>query len=107
LSAHTVATILRADMARANESSDEASDGTEAMSLEKILERLGHVVDRLEKGDLPLEQLMSMFEEGVRLKRAGEHRLDAAQARIEALLSTDAGAGEPATQTLPQAPGAR
>jgi exodeoxyribonuclease VII small subunit len=77
---------------------------SESMSLEKILERLAHVVDRLEKGDLPLEQSLSLFEEGVRLTREGQHRLDAAEQRIEALLSTEPGHGEPATKVV--SPGA-
>ncbi len=56
-----------------------------AQSLEKILERLGLVVDKLERGDVPLEQALSMFEEGVSLAREGQRRLDAAEARIETL----------------------
>jgi exodeoxyribonuclease VII small subunit len=80
-----------------------------SMSLEQILERLGHVVDTLEKGDLPLEQSLAMFEEGVRLTREGQRRLDDAERKIEALLSTAPGVGEPPTQLLPTppAPGGR
>jgi exodeoxyribonuclease VII small subunit len=56
-----------------------------AVSLEKILERLNGVVEKLERGDVPLEQALAMFEEGVKLAREGQRRLDAAEARIEAL----------------------
>ncbi len=55
------------------------------VALEKILERLGGVVEKLERGDVPLEQALGMFEEGVRLAREGQRRLDAAESRIEAL----------------------
>lgn len=79
---------------------DSAIDPTEPMALEQILERLAHVVERLEKGDLPLEQSLAMFEEGVKLTREGQHRLDSAEERIEALLSTDAANGEPRTQVV-------
>jgi exodeoxyribonuclease VII small subunit len=72
----------------------------EGMSLEAILERLGRVVEDLEKGDLPLEASLARFEEGVRLTRAGQARLDAAERRIEQLLSTEPGSGEPATQPV-------
>ncbi len=72
----------------------------EVMSLEAILERLGRVVEALEKGDLPLEESLKQFEDGVRLTREGQRRLDAAEKRIEALLSTEPGAGEPATQPV-------
>lgn len=61
---------------------DEALTG---VSLEKILEKLSGVVDKLERGDVPLEQALGMFEEGVKLAREGQRRLDAAEARIEAL----------------------
>jgi hypothetical protein len=41
----------------------------------------------------------------VRLRREAERRLDAAEARIEALLTTEPGTGEPPTQLLaPPAP---
>ncbi len=72
----------------------------EVMSLEAILERLGRVVEALEKGDLPLEESLRQFEDGVRLTREGQRRLDAAEKRIEALLSTEPGVGEPATQPV-------
>lgn len=72
--------------------------GPDAMPLEKILERLGQVVERLERGDLPLEQSLAMFEEGIKLTREGQRRLDAAEQRIDALLSTEPGEGEPATE---------
>lgn len=74
-----------------------AMEPEEPQPLEKILERLAHVVERLERGDLPLEQALGMFEEGIKLTRDGQRRLDAAEQRIEALLSTEPGKGEPAT----------
>ncbi len=70
----------------------------ETMSLESILERLKGVVENLEKGDLPLEESLKIFEEGVKLTREGQRRLDAAEKRIETLLSTEPGVGEPAVQ---------
>ncbi len=72
----------------------------EGMSLEQILEHLKQVVETLERGDLPLEESLKSFEVGVRLTRAGQKRLDDAEKRIEALLSTEPGTGEPATQPI-------
>ena len=60
------------------------------LSLEKILERLGQVVEGLEKGDLALEKALELFEEGVRLTREGQRRLDAAEKRIEAVAGAPA-----------------
>ncbi len=51
------------------------------------MERLQAVVEQLEEGDLPLEESLAMFEEGVRLSRAGAKRLDEAERRVEELLA--------------------
>ena len=63
----------------------------ESMPLEAILKRLEEVVGLLEKGDLPLEESLRVFEEGVRLTRAGQRRLDAAEKRVEQLVTGDGG----------------
>ena len=77
-----------------------APEGLEALPLEKILETLGRTVERLEKGDVPLEQLLGLFEEGVKLAREGQRRLDSAEARIESLLQGDGQDGSPRTELL-------
>lgn len=59
----------------------------EGAPFEEVMERLQTVVEQLEEGDLPLEQSLAMFEEGVRLSRAGAKRLDEAERRVEELLS--------------------
>jgi exodeoxyribonuclease VII small subunit len=53
---------------------------------EKVMDRLAQVVTELEKGELPLERALVLFEEGVRLSREGTERLDRAEARVEELL---------------------
>ena len=60
---------------------------TEEAPFEDVMERLQAVVEQLEEGDLPLEQSLAMFEEGVRLSRAGAKRLDEAERRVEELLA--------------------
>jgi exodeoxyribonuclease VII small subunit len=69
------------------------SDPVEAEpAFEAILTRLQDVVGELERGDLPLERSLTLFEEGVRLVREGGTRLDRAEARVEELLAAnDAG----------------
>jgi exodeoxyribonuclease VII small subunit len=61
----------------------------QSVSFEQSMERLTHIVEKLEEGDLPLEQSLALFEEGVRLSRLAQERLDAAQQRIERLLTVD------------------
>ena len=72
----------------------------EALSLEDILTRLQRVVETLEKGDLPLETSLECFEEGVRLTREGQRRLDAAEKRVEQLLAAPNGEGAVVVQKI-------
>ena len=58
----------------------------EDQSFEATLEALEAVVARLESGELGLEQALAAFEEGVRLARQCEARLDGAERRLELLL---------------------
>lgn len=60
-----------------------------APSFEASIQRLSEIVTSLEKGDLPLEESLALFEEGVRLSRASQEKLDSAQKRVEELLGFD------------------
>ena len=62
--------------------------------LEKSLEELEALVERLESGDLPLERALEEFEKGVKLTRQCQTALKAAQQRVEILLKKSAD-GEP------------
>jgi exodeoxyribonuclease VII small subunit len=63
---------------------------TSAGSFEEATRRLQQIVSELEGGDLPLDRSLALFEEGVRLARSAEERLDRAERRIEELLGVDA-----------------
>ena len=60
-------------------------------AFEDALRRLETIVERLESGDLPLEESLRLFEEGVGLTRVCAGRLDEAQRRIEMLTKTEDG----------------
>lgn len=64
-----------------------ASEDLSTLSFEQILDRLSDVVEQLESGEAPLEQSLSIFEQGVTLSRLGGRRLDDAERRIEVLLN--------------------
>ncbi|HYQ16049.1 MAG TPA: exodeoxyribonuclease VII small subunit [Polyangiaceae bacterium] len=72
---------------------------TEAPGFEEALKRLTSIVERLESGDLSLEQSLSLFEEGTRLSRTSQAQLDAAEKRVEELLAIDA-TGQPVVREL-------
>jgi exodeoxyribonuclease VII small subunit len=56
---------------------------------EECLQRLEVIVKEMERGDLPLEQSLKLFEEGVTLSTSCRKELDAAEGRIEILLKDD------------------
>ena len=58
---------------------------------EKALNRLSTIVSSLEKGDLPLEESLQLFEEGVRLSRYCSDRLEEAERRIDVLVKGKGG----------------
>ena len=62
-----------------------------ALSFEDALERLEAIVDRLERGDLALENALATFEEGVGLSRRLGEQLGGAERRVEELLRDGAG----------------
>ena len=53
---------------------------------ETTLARLEEIVKELETGDLPLEQSLKLFEEGVKLSRICNKRLEEAERKVEILL---------------------
>ena len=58
----------------------------EAVPFEAALKQLEEIVQRLEKGELSLEDSLKLYEEGIRLSRLCHAKLDEAEGRIEQLL---------------------
>ena len=67
---------------------------TDEPTFEQALEALETLVERLEKGELALEESLKLYEEGIRLSRLCHGKLEEAEGKIEMLLK-DA-RGEPA-----------
>jgi exodeoxyribonuclease VII small subunit len=77
---------------------------SKSSEFEQALQELERLVERLERGDLPLEEALKSFERGVELTRHCQSALKAAQQRVEILLRRDGTPGpfaesddEPAT----------
>lgn len=68
------------------------------LSFEQALAALEDIVKQLERGDVPLDQSITLYERGEALRSACQARLDAAGARIERIVTNAAGA---ATGTQP------
>ncbi len=58
---------------------------------ERKLTDLESVVERLEQGDLPLEESVRLFEEGMKLSQSCKQELDAAEGRVEVLIEQAGG----------------
>jgi exodeoxyribonuclease VII small subunit len=61
-------------------------------NFESSLKELEQIVEQLETGDLPLEHSLELFEQGVKLSRDCQKRLDEAERKVELLLKNDDGA---------------
>ena len=62
---------------------DATHDDVKTLSFEKALAELESIVQRLEKGDVPLEESVAIYERGEILKRRCEELLRQAEARVE------------------------
>jgi len=77
----------------------EGAEAPAGPSFEASLNRLTEVVDKLESGELGLEESLALFEEGVGLARSAQARLDAAEKRVEELVRVDEN-GDPVVKEL-------
>jgi exodeoxyribonuclease VII small subunit len=55
-------------------------------TFEESLKKLETIVDQLEKGDMPLEESLKLFEEGVVLSAACKQELEAAEGKVQMLV---------------------
>ena len=67
-------------------------------TFESSLGELEKIVHKLEDGDLSLEESLKLFEDGVRISRECQERLNKAERRIEILLKDES--GNPALQEI-------
>jgi len=57
-----------------------------ALKFEDALKKLEEIVQKLERGELPLEESLTCYEEGIRLSRLCHTKLEEAERRIEVLV---------------------
>jgi exodeoxyribonuclease VII small subunit len=63
-----------------------ARSPTPLPQFEDSLQRLEKIVDQLEKGNVPLEHALKLFEEGVQLSSSCRKELEEAEGKVEILL---------------------
>jgi exodeoxyribonuclease VII small subunit len=59
------------------------------MEFENKLNRLQEIVHSMEDGELPLEESLKLFEEGIRLSRECNSKLNDAEQKVKVLLAID------------------
>ena len=67
------------------------------MDFEKKLGRLEEIVQKMEKGEIALEDSLKLFEEGIKLSRECHTRLNEAEAKVKKLVGMDSN-GKPITE---------
>ncbi len=67
-----------------------AASAAKEVPFEEALKKLESIVDQMESGELPLETMTARFEEGVRLVKTCQKRLEEAEVKISKL-EKDAG----------------
>ena len=63
----------------------------QTMNFEDALRALEDVVRKLESGEVPLDDSITLYERGEQLRKLCQARLDAAQARIERIVAAPDG----------------
>jgi exodeoxyribonuclease VII small subunit len=64
-------------------------------SFEESLKQLESIVGKLERGDLPLEESVLLFEEGIKLSNACKTDLETAEGKVQILLKQKDGSRKP------------
>jgi exodeoxyribonuclease VII small subunit len=82
------------------------------LNFETAMDRLEKIVEQMESGQLPLEELIVRYEEGMNLVKVCQERLASAEQKIEIIARNNAGkpvvkdfepAAETPTETKPSA----
>jgi exodeoxyribonuclease VII small subunit len=66
-------------------------DGMGGVKFEQAMARLEAIVGELEKGDLPLDESLKIFEEGIRLSKNCLKILEEAERKVEVLIKDQNG----------------
>src|SRR3982751_4610524 len=71
--------------------SSKAKTAAPELNFEKAMDRLEAIVEQMESGKLPLEDLIVRYEEGMNLVKVCQERLTTAEQKIEIIARNSAG----------------
>lgn len=69
-------------------------DPIDGLSFEKAMSELESIVDKLERGEVSLEESIAIYERGEALKKRCDSLLQSAEMKIEAIRKTKSGAAD-------------
>jgi exodeoxyribonuclease VII small subunit len=73
-------------------------DDTEKLSFEEAIKRLKDIVESIEQGEIPLEDSLEQYEQGMRLIKQCRGILEQAEERIEKISKAEQAESEPADE---------
>jgi exodeoxyribonuclease VII small subunit len=74
-----------------NNAKSAIQSGKESLPFEEAVKKLESIVEQMETGELPLETLLARFEEGTRLVKICQAKLEEAELKIQQLEKNAAG----------------
>ena len=75
------------------------NDTAQELSFEQALERLEYIVKAMEAGEMPLDEAIAAFQEGMKLSQICRVKLDEAEQKIETLVADANGFSKKPFQT--------
>lgn len=69
----------------ASNAKNSGQSGKDPLPFEEAVQKLESLVEAMESGDLPLENLLARFEEGTRLVKVCQEKLEEAELKIQKL----------------------
>ena len=83
--------VERTDVGQPGGETPAAESGEASLSFEEAMEQLEAIVAKLESGDVPLEQAIELFQEGMKLSQLCGSKLEQVERKIEMLIETEQG----------------
>jgi exodeoxyribonuclease VII small subunit len=72
-------------------SKEQKEQELQELSFEQAMDKLETIVARLESGDVPLEQAIELYQEGMQLSKLCDQKLSQAERKIEMLVEDEEG----------------
>ncbi|MGC4376503.1 exodeoxyribonuclease VII small subunit [Fictibacillus sp. Mic-4] len=65
------------------------SEEKKEMTFEEAMEQLEHIVERLEEGEVPLEESIELFQQGMNLSKLCHSKLQNVEKKMDLILQED------------------